>query len=127
MQAARDHIISQLRRDILLLEGFRPENTESNGAGLDIIKHAFPNSGFPSGVLHEFLCTNHEDSAASYGFIAGILSFLMKAGTPSVWISPSKEIFPPALTAFKIESDKIIFIQAKKPKEILWVVEEALN
>src|SRR6476469_2977265 len=102
MPAIKTHIISQLRRDLLLLEGFRPGNAESNGAGLDIIKHVFPNSTFPLGVLHEFHCTAPEDSAASYGFISGIISFLMKAGTPAVWISPSKEIFPPALTAFRI-------------------------
>src|SRR5204863_978353 len=42
-------------------------------------------------------------------------------------ISSCRKIFPPALNFFDIEADRIIFIDVKKEKEILWVLEEALK
>lgn len=127
MSAAKAHIIAQLKKDILLLEGFKPAGAENNDAGLQLIQHAFPNATFPSGALHEFICHTTEDSSASSGFIAALLSSLMNNGSPSVWIAPSKTIFPPALKSFGIDPHKIIFIQTQKPKEILWTIEEALK
>jgi protein ImuA len=121
------HIISELQKDILLLQGFKPISAETNDAGLGIIKQAFPNSTFPLGSVHEFYCTGSEDNAASCAFIAGIVSSLMKTGAPSVWVSAEKNIFPPALKQFGIDPHKIIFINSRKPKEILWVIEEALK
>ena len=38
-----------------------------------------------------------------------------------------RTIFPPALKSFGIAPDKIIFIDLKKEKEILWAMEEALK
>ena len=127
MLNTKANIISQLQKAILLLQGFKPSNADGNDAGLGIIKQAFPNSTFPLGAIHEFFSTGTEDSAASFGFIAGILSSLMKSGSPSVWVSPSKIIFPPALKVFGIDPQKILFIQSKEPKEILWTIEEALK
>jgi protein ImuA len=127
MLNARSNIISQLQKDILLLQGFKPLNADGNDAGLEIIKEAFPSCAFPLGAIHEFFSTGYEDSSASFGLISGMLSSLMKSGAPSVWISPSKLIYPPALKVFGIDPQKILFIQSKKPKEILWIIEEALK
>lgn len=127
MQEAKAHIISQLQKDILLLQGFKPANVASNDCGLGFIRHAFPASTFPLAALHEFLCTSAEETAASCGFISGILTSLMKNGAPSVWVTSSTSVFPVALKSFGIDPHKIIFIQAKKPKEILWTIEEALK
>jgi protein ImuA len=125
--SSKAHIISQLQKDILLLQGFKPCGIEGNDAGLSIIEEAFPNSNFPIGAVHEFLSTGSEDNSASYGFISGIVSSLMKTNTPSIWISSSKLIFPTSLKSFGIDPHKIIFIQSKKSKELLWVIEEALK
>lgn len=127
MPSAKTHIISQLQKDILLLQGFKPASTERNEAGLGLIKNAFPEKSFPLGAMHEFLCSSVEEGSATSGFIAAILSSLMKTGAPSVWIAPPKSVFPPALKFFGIEPHKIIFIQSRKPKEILWAIEEALK
>ena len=127
MQAARAHIISQLQKDILLLEGFKPSSVETNDAGLGLIKSAFPQTGFPLGAIHEFLCSSVEEGTAASGFIAALLSSLMKTGAPSVWITSVKQVFPPALRAFGIEPHQIVFIQSQKPKDILWALEEALK
>jgi protein ImuA len=120
-------IIARLQKDILLLQGFKPAGIEGNDAGLNAIKYVFPNGAFPLAAIHEFLTNHAEDTAASSGFMSGIVASLMKTGAPCVWVSSSKHIFPPALKTFGIEPAKIIFIQTKKPKEILWTVEEALK
>ena len=128
MPTVKENIIAQLQKDILPLQGYKPA---MNNIVVDIelgpIKEAFPNSIFPSGAIHEFICPTAEGAAASGGFIAGILSSLMRSRGACLWISSSRTIFPPALQSFGIEPDKIIFIDLQKEKEILWTMEEALK
>ena len=128
MQATKADIISQLQRDILPLQGYKPiADNIGFDAGLGYIKEAFPNASFPLGAMHEFFCSGIEDVSASSGFITGIVSAIMQRGGVSIWISSSRMIFPPALKAFGIKPDKIIFVYLQKEKEILWAMEEALK
>lgn len=125
---AKADIIAKLQRDILPLQGYKSLfHNDGLDVGLGPIKHAFPNKQFPLGAVHEFLCNGAEDATASSGFISGILSSLMRSSGAAIWIAPSQTIFPPALKAFGIDPDKIIFVTLKKEKEILWAVEEALK
>ncbi len=128
METTKAHIFAQLQKDILPLQGYKPVagNIGFDG-GLGFIKHAFPHASFPLGAIHEFFCSETEDVSASGGFIAGIVSAIMRRGGVSIWISSSRMIFPPALKSFGIEPAKIIFINVPKEKEILWVMEEALK
>ncbi len=91
------------------------------------MERAFPDYSFPLGAVHEFICPDVEAISASSGFIASILSKLMQNDSASIWISPSQNIFVPALSTFGIKPDKIIFIELKNQKEILWAMEEALK
>src|SRR3990170_690007 len=128
MQAAKAEIIAQLQRDILPLQGFKPIPHENAvDVGLGPIKDAFPNASFPLGAVHEFCCAGREDVSATGGFIAGILSTLMKSGGVCLWISSSRTLFPPALKSFGIEPDKIVFVDLQKQKDVLWAMEEALK
>jgi len=128
MNTIKSNIIAQLQKDILLLQGFKKI---SGSAALDvvpsIIKNAFPNNEYPLGAVHEFISTGAEGAAATGGFVAGMLASIMQSGGASIWISSCRTIFPPALKSFGIAPDKIIFIDLKKEKEILWVMEEALK
>jgi protein ImuA len=38
----------------------------------------------------------------------------------------SRMLFPPALKALGIEPDKVIFVDLKREKDVLWATEEAL-
>jgi protein ImuA len=127
MVTTKADIFSQLEKEILHLQRFKPLHAGGIDAGLGIIKDAFPNSSFPTGAIHEFFSVGNEDSTASFGFIAGIISSLMHSGAPSVWVAPSPMIFPPGLKFFDIDPHKVIFIQTKKPKDLLWTIEEALK
>lgn len=126
--AAKADIFARLQKEILLLEGFKPaSNDHTNWAGLEQLRSAFPNSNFPTGAIHEFICEGIETVAASAGFISGILSTVLKQQGVTIWISSSKLIFPPALASFGLAPEKIIFIELKKQKDKLFVMEEALK
>ena len=127
MPALKADIITQLKKELLALQGFRPLLHAQHKIELGTINHSFPGSQFPLGVNHEFICNNNESLTASSGFIAGILSSLLKKGGATVWISSSQIIFPPALVSFSIEPSQIIFIHLRNQKEILWTIEEALK
>jgi protein ImuA len=128
MSPKRSDIISQLKREILSLGGLKCSAIGTDeDFRLGPIQAAFPNGCFPVGAVHEFLSEAVEDKAATTGFISCLLSALMRNGGASLWISCSRNIFPPALKAFDIEPDKIIFIDLLKEKEVLWTMEEALK
>jgi protein ImuA len=128
MLASKAHIIAQLQKEILPLQGYKPASHDTAfDAGLGRIKHAFPNGSFPLGAVHEFFCTGAEDAAATTGFIAGIVSSLVRGNGTVLWISASTCIFAPALQAFGIAPDRVIFVDVLKEKERLWAIEEALK
>jgi protein ImuA len=127
MEAKKD-IISQLKKDILLWEGFKaPVAGASDSFGLGPIEAAFPNGVFPVGVVHEFLTTEPEHAAATSGFIGGILARLMHHNGVCLWISKARKVFPPALKVFGVPPERVIFIDLQREKDLLWVTEEALK
>jgi len=128
MSNQKADIIAQLKRDILPLQGFRTSlKAIELDRALGPITSAFPNSTFPLGAIHEFISTSSEDSAASSGFLSGIVSNLMVAGRVLIWISSSRTIFPPALKKFGIDPGRIMFIDLSKEKDVLWAMEESLK
>jgi len=128
MTGTKADIIAQLQRDILPLQRFKTTLKNTVADALPVrVKDAFPKAEFPLGAVHEFIYTGAEDAAATGGFVAGILASLMCRSGACIWISSSRLIFPPALKFFGIAPDKIIFIDLKKEKEILWAMEEALK
>jgi protein ImuA len=128
MLTAKSDIISRLKREILPLEGLGVKRRGSAmGLGLDFMSEAFPEGEFPLGAVHEMISEGAEAAASTAGFSSGILANLIKNGGAAVWIGKSPIIFPPALKAFGIQPDQIIFIDLKKEKDILWAMEEALK
>ena len=111
MTAAKADIISALRKDILSLQGIRHD---SNNSRLDkmigMLKNAFPEKTFPVGAMHEFITTSPEDSAVTNAFVASIVNPLMVDCGPVIWVGNNTSVFPPALKAFGIAPEKIIFI-----------------
>ena len=128
IRSPNQSFIAHLQKEILLLQGFKPASNDStNWIGLEQIKDAFPNNTFPIGAMHEFFCTGLETVSASAGFISGILSTLLKQQGTTIWVGSGQLIFPPALKVFGIAPEKVIFINLKKDKEKLFVMEEALK
>jgi protein ImuA len=128
MSLSRTGIIEQLRRDMLLLQGYKAvslpaEQEVINGP----IRYAFPNHTFRLAAIHEFICSGKEDGAASVGFISGILSALMNKGGTCCWVTADPMIFPPAYKQFGIDPSSILFIRAPKTNDIPWLIEEILK
>jgi protein ImuA len=128
MKADKKDILIQLKREILPLGGLKSIRAGSDSdLGLGPVNDAFPQRHFPLGAVHEFINREPESASASVGFIAGLVAGLMKQGGAVIWISCSKNIFPPALKMFGIEPSRIIFIQLQNEKDLLWSMEEALK
>lgn len=126
--ATKKNIITQLKQDILRLEGFKPQaEGKEISFGLGVLEKAFPYGEFPTAAVHEFLCDEEEDTASTNGFITTLLSVLMQNERSCIWISPFPQVFPPALKNFGIHPDRIIFIQLRHNRDILWAMEEALK
>ncbi|HVF97383.1 MAG TPA: hypothetical protein VM871_08690 [Flavisolibacter sp.] len=126
MKETKAHIFSQLKKDILLLEGFK-EPVQTGETKLGRINDSFPNGVFPFSALHEFFCFNQEEASSSSAFIAGMLSSRLQKSSSIVWIRSSPKIFPPSLKWFGIEPHQVLFLTIKGEKDILWAINEALK
>ncbi len=128
MKSAKLDIISRLKTDILRWQGFtQPAAGQVQGIGLGPLETAFPNGVFPVGAIHEMLCPTTEQAAATSGFLTGILSALMLQGGVCLWIGTQRKIFPPSLSFFEAEADRLIFIDVNQERDVLWATEEALK
>jgi len=68
-----------------------------------------------------------EDAAATGGFTAGIIAKLLQPNSALAWISTGRRAFPPALKAYGIPPERVIFVDVAREKDALWVMEEALK
>lgn len=123
----RTDIIARLRKDILLMEGYRTHDHQDGRVQLGAIDAAFPGRTFPTGSLHEFISYSAEDSSATIGFIMGIATQILGSAGILIWVSASRSLFPPALGLFGIAPDRIIFIDVKKENDCFWAMEQALH
>jgi protein ImuA len=121
-------MIDALQKEIFLMQGRRIlSDAEKVNTGLGTIEAAFAEGVFPVGAVHEFISKTMEDSAATNGFISGILGRLMQQDGMCVWVSNKRRLFPAAIAMFGISPDRIIFIDLKTEREALWTIEEALK
>jgi len=129
MQAGqKKDIFQKLQKEILSLQGFRaPSESQRVAFGLGVIENAFPNQQFPTSAIHEFISSGKERAAATNGYIAALLGRMMQRGGLCLWISQKRTIFPPALKFFGIDPGRVIFIDVKNDRDLLWMVEESLK
>lgn len=121
------YIIANLRREIASLQSHRLPGTRAQPANLNVFAHAFPQNEFPLGCIHECIAGNAEQEAATTGFISGIASALIRDKGAAVWITSNAPVFPPALKAYGIAAERILFLELPGAKQALWVMEEALK
>ncbi len=126
VELAKQDIILQLQREVLSMQRLKKVSGQSLNTGLWEVEKAFPDQTFPLGAVHEFISNAKEDAAATNGFMAGLISHLIKKGT-AVWVSSKRTIYPPALNLFGIAPEQIFFIDLARQKDVLWAIEEALK
>ena len=128
MQVARTDIIAQLQRQIMSLGGLRQASAMAPpGSGLRFMQAHFPNRSFPTAAVHELVCPAATEAAASSAFVLALLSKVLPAQGPTVWISRHQTVFPPALSGFGIPAHQLIFVHASSQKQMLWAIDEALK
>ncbi|MBS1530915.1 MAG: Error-prone repair protein ImuA [Bacteroidetes bacterium] len=128
MLATKQEIIDKLRQDLLRWQGFEPPKASAEGSfGLPNIEASFPNNTFPTAALHEFISYSPQDTAATGGFMSGIIKTLLAGGGACLWVSATRRIYPPALKQFGLDPDRVVFVDVSYVKDILWVMEEALK
>lgn len=121
--------LRQLRHEVMALEGSLPSRGMRGDQSIKLgpMEAAFPNRTFPLSVNHEFISTTATEAASTQGFISAILGMLLKKGGYCLWIGKRKQVFPAALSAYGITPDRIIFVDLKTEKEVLWTLEQALK
>ncbi len=145
--ASQASVLQALQKELLFLQGFRKLQVKYFYTGLPVIEKAFPQKTLPMGAIHDFSSFTMGDAAATDGFISGLLSRLLAplsfqknvlenevqgvtnsslSKITCVWVNGSF-VFPPALRLFGILPENIVFVRAPKPKEALWLIEEALK
>jgi protein ImuA len=124
----KNESIRQLKAKIMELEGFSSSSKPPSAPlGLGPIESSFPGGNFPLGTVHEFISLHPADAASTNGFISGLLASMVSKGGFCLWISNRRSIFPPGLKRFGIEPDRVIFIDLKKEKDVLWAMELGLK
>jgi len=128
MAATKQELINVLQKKLLQWEGYRPPALGAQSlVGLGPLEKAFPNGVLPISTVHEFVCANSEQAAASGGLVTGIIAQLMQHGGVCVWIGRARRLFAPSLASFGVAPHQVIFISLHKDKDTLWVMEEALK
>jgi len=123
----RSDIITKLQSDILRLQHFCSLSNSDLNIELGPINQAFPNSTFPLAAIHEFISSRIEDATSSSAFITALVKSLVRDNGIVLWVSACRTIFPPALKTLGVQPDHFIFLDVKKEKDVLWVMDEALK
>ena len=124
----RSAVVDRLQKEILHMQGYKPLQANAwSIPGLEAIESAFPNSVFPTGAIHEFLTYEQEHTAATSGFIGGLMKSLMKRDSICIWVSAMRRSFPIAFKSFGMAPDRILFIDLEREKDVLWATEEAMK
>lgn len=125
--AEKIEIAKQLQAKIDALQGLGKVSHEPANPGLAPFATAFPGNTFPTGAIHEFISYQPASAASTDGFITAVLSKLMKDGGLCLWVAGQGKVFAHGLKHFGLEPDRVVFINAARPKEALWIIEEALK
>lgn len=134
MEYAVPPTLQQLRHTVARLEGIAPSamgGTFSTGdARLDA---ALPWPGLPLGVVHEILCPDAADGAAT-GFALRLLANLLAAAPekPGLWVGGGRNdffapLFAPGLRAAGFDPGRLIFAEAADAAISLAAIEDGLR
>lgn len=126
-RVADPEVIERLKK--LMTLDSRGAAMDQHKLGLGQLESPFPGGVFPRAAMHEVISSSSEEATCSSGFMSVILSRLLGQNGLCLWISlrPRRSIFPPALLDFSLDASRIIFVDADRPKDALWVLEEALK
>jgi protein ImuA len=87
----------------------------------DAVDAALPGGGLSRAAVHEVLAA---EPGAAAGFCALVLA---RAGGTVLWIAAEPDAWPPGLARFGLSPADLVLVQAPRPVDGLWAMEEALR
>lgn len=87
----------------------------------DAIDRALPVGGLARAAIHEVLAA---EPGAAAGFAALVLA---RTGGTVFWIAAEPEAWPPGLARFGLAPENLVLVQARRPLDGLWAMEECLR
>jgi protein ImuA len=121
----RPALLSALRARIARLDRSGGALPEADGGGIPLcegIDAALPGGGGLSrAAVHEVLAA---EPGAAAGFCALLLA---RAGGTVLWIAAEPDAWPPGLARFGLSPADLVLVQAPRPVDGLWAMEEALR
>ena len=129
MSSLRARQLVVLRDRVRRLEKPRAAELPVLSLGLPVFDQALPWGGLPTGVLHEIV--GRPGDAAAGGFAVRLLCALVSLRKrPALWCQGEGDAgapYAPGLSQAGLVSEQVIFVQARKPAELLWAMEEGLR
>ncbi len=87
----------------------------------DAIDRHLPGGGLARAGLHEVMAA---EPGAAAGFCAMALA---RAEGTVLWIAAEPDAWPPGLSRFGLSAANLVLVQARRPADALWAMEEALR
>jgi protein ImuA len=131
MSTLRAKTLARLREQIRQLEKPGLSDRSALEFGDPAIDDELPAGGLASGSLHELVAA--PDDAAAYGLVAVLLSRLIGKAGLALWCrlkragSRSAVPYGPGLARFGLAIERVIFVRASTPADVLWAMEEGLR
>jgi len=96
--------------------------------GVPAIDAALPGGGLALGALHEIAGSgiDEEDGATAAAFVAGILARLLPPQRV-LWCLTAEDLYGPGLAACGLSPERLILMQGRNDKDVLWAMEEGLR
>ncbi len=105
--------------------------------GIAAIDDALPGGGLARGALHEIEVAGDAGREAALGAASGFAAVLLArfaagrgsgaAHRPVLWCQRRIDLYAPGLAAFGLDPARLIVVRAPAPRQVLWVLEEALR
>ncbi|WP_292899906.1 MULTISPECIES: ImuA family protein [unclassified Nitratireductor] len=127
-------VLEALRSRIAPQERFASAPRPSLSLGPEALDGALPGHGLKTGALHEVLPAGHGDFTAGIGFGVCLLARLLRQRpgpvllvVPAHLSSNAGALYPPGLAALGFDPNRLIQVEARKPIDVLWALEEGLS
>jgi len=118
----RPALLSALRASIARMD--RSGGAAASGEGIPLcgaLDAALPGGGLSRAAVHEVLAA---EPGAAAGFCALVLA---RAGGTVLWIAAEPDAWPPGLARFGLSPADLVLVQAPRPVDGLWAMEEGLR
>ena len=118
----RSALLSELRARIARMD--RSGGGAAAGEGIPLceaLDAALPGGGLSRAAVHEVLAA---EPGAAAGFCALVLA---RAGGTVLWIAAEPDAWPPGLARFGLSPADLVLVQAPRPVDGLWAMEEGLR